>query len=59
MIEIVEIDIQVVAQSKDARKDAIKMLARLLAELRRSDIDETINLQTDRISEGHVQIQRG
>lgn len=55
MVEIVEIDIRVVAQSKNA----IKMLARLLAELRRSDIDKTINLQTDQVSEGHVQIRIG
>lgn len=58
-MEIVEIDIQVVAQSENARKDAIKMIARLLAELRRSDIDKTINLQTDRVSEGHLQIRNG
>ncbi len=58
MAEIIEINVQIVAQSQTARKDAIKMLARLLAELRRSDNDY-LNLRTDDIAEGHLQVEIG
>lgn len=56
MAEIIEINVQIVAQSQTARKDAIKMLARLLAELRRSDND-CLNLRTGDIAEGHLQVE--
>jgi hypothetical protein len=56
-MEIVEINVQIVAQSNSARRDAIKMLARLLAELRRSNHKDRLDLRTGDVSEGHLQVE--
>lgn len=53
-MDIINIEVNVTAQSEKARKDAIAMLSKLLKQLREGK--DSIDLRTD-TSEGHLRLE--